>query len=183
MGTRGLEVVRFNRQWLQSMREKYATKERALDALIYTIHDGVKPDYSQFSEFVSLPSEIPRLHGYDAEYIYVINLDHEVLTMNYGIHWKLSNIPRENDPWLDAIEESIYMDKPTISLQKCPEEHMASLALELRAVQRVIEYDYRQVYPKTDITEGRKAFLTHLLANTILQYKDEITNFGRGVEP
>ncbi|GKZ96524.1 hypothetical protein CBS147343_10884 [Aspergillus niger] len=215
MGTRGLEIVRFNRryyirynrldsyyeglgakivariptdpnkyqEWLQSMREKYATKERALDALIYTIHNGVKPDYSQFSEFVSLPSEIPRLHGYDAEYIYVINLDHEVLTMNYGIHWKLSNIPRENDLWLDAIEESIYMDKPTISLQKCPEEHMASLALELRAVQRVIEYDYRQVYPKTDITEGRKAFLTHLLANTILQYKDEITNFGREWSP
>jgi hypothetical protein len=28
------------------------------------------------------------------EYIYIINLDHEVLTMNHGIHWKLGNIPR-----------------------------------------------------------------------------------------
>ncbi|OJZ79619.1 hypothetical protein ASPFODRAFT_223863, partial [Aspergillus luchuensis CBS 106.47] len=127
MGTRGLEVVRFNRRyyiryhrldsyfeglgakivakiptdpdeyqnWLQSMRAEYAAKERALEALVYEIRDGVQPEYSQFSELVSLPSEIPRLDDHDAEYIYVINLDHEVLTMNYGIHWKLGNVPRE----------------------------------------------------------------------------------------
>ncbi|GKZ31076.1 hypothetical protein AbraIFM66950_011135 [Aspergillus brasiliensis] len=215
MGTRGLEVVRYNRRyyiryhqydsyyeglgakiiakiptdpqeyqkWLQSMREKYATKQRALDALIHTVHEDVPPDYSQFEEFVSLPSEIPRLNGYDAEYTYIINLDHEVLTMSLGIHWKLDNIPRENNLWLHAIEESIYMWKHTISLQKCPEEHLASLALELPARDMVIETDYCIVVPKTDITEGRKAFLTHLLANTFIQYKDEIMNFGREWSP
>ncbi|KAI2888151.1 hypothetical protein CBS63078_10545 [Aspergillus niger] len=215
MGTRGLEVVRFNRRyyiryhrldsyfeglgakivakiptdpdeyqnWLQSMRAEYAAKERALEALVYEIRDGVQPDYSQFSELVSLPSEIPRLDDHDAEYIYVINLDHEVLTMNYGIHWKLGNVPRENNQWLHAIDDSIYMYKPTISLERCPEEHMASLALELPAPKWQIDYNFRQVTPVTDIAEARKAFLTHVLANVLLEYKDEITNFGREWDP
>ncbi|OJJ66061.1 hypothetical protein ASPBRDRAFT_201316 [Aspergillus brasiliensis CBS 101740] len=215
MGTRGLEVVRFNsryyirfhaydsyykglgakivagiptdhneyQEWLQSMRDKYAKKQRALDILIHTVHEDVPIDYSQFDEFEALPSEIPRLNCYGAEYVYVINLDHEVLTMDYGIHWKLDNIPREDDLWRRAIKKSIYLWKPTISLQMCPEEHLASLDLELPARDMTVEFDCDMVDAKTDITQARKAFLTHLAANAVLQYKDEIMNFGREWSP
>lgn len=51
--------------------------------------------------------------------------------MNFGVHWKLGNVLREDDLWLRAIAESAYREKPTISLGICPEEHVASLALEL----------------------------------------------------
>ena len=78
------------------------------------IRDGFEPDYSQFREFETLPSEFPRLSDY--EYFYLINLDHEVLTLNHSIHWKLGDITRQDELWLRAIADSIYPNKPTISL-------------------------------------------------------------------
>ncbi|RAQ49590.1 hypothetical protein AFGD_002150 [Aspergillus flavus] len=165
-------------KWLQAMRAEYAAKESALETHVYEIRHGFKPDYSQFREFVTLPSELPRLRD-DFEYIYIINLDHEVLTMNHSIHWKLGNIPRQDELWLRAIADSIYMYKPTISLDVCPEEHMVSLALELPKRKRKIGYDFRVVVPRTNIAEARKTFLTRLLASTLIQYQDEIIRFGR----
>ncbi|PIG89734.1 hypothetical protein AARAC_005022 [Aspergillus arachidicola] len=169
-------------KWLQAMRTEYATKESALETHVYEIRDGFRPDYSQFHEFETLPSELPRL-GDDFEYIYIINLDREVLTMNHSIHWKLGNIPRQDELWLRAIADSIYLYKPTISLDVCPEEHMDSLALELPEPKRKIGYDFRVVAPRTSIAEARKAFLTRLLASTLIQYKEEIIRFGREWSP
>lgn len=164
------------------MRAEYAAKEHALEEHVYEIRNGFEPDYSQFHEFESLPSELPRL-GNDAEYIYIINLDHEILTMNNGIHWKLGNIPRQDNLWIRAIANSIYPYKPTISLDICPEEHMASPALELPKPNREIEYDFCIVTPKTSIGEARVAFLTSLLAKTLIEYKDEIVRFGAEWSP
>lgn len=164
------------------MRAEYAAWERALERHVYEIRDGVEPNYSLFREFETLPSELPRL-GDCAEYFYIINLDHEVLTMNHSIHWKLGNIPRQDELWLRAIVASIYPFKPTISLDVCPEEHMSSPALEFPERNWEIEYDFRLVTPRTDIAEARKAFLTHVLASTLIQYKDEIIRFGMEWSP
>ncbi|PLN85269.1 hypothetical protein BDW42DRAFT_1827 [Aspergillus taichungensis] len=168
--------------WLESMRAEYAAREKALENHVYEIRDGFEPDYSQFHEFETLPSEIPRLDAF-AEYIYIINLDHEVLTMNHSIHWKLGDIPREDELWLRAIVDSIYPYKPTISLDICPDKHMASLALEIPERNRTIKYDYRLVTPRTNLAEARKTFLTHLLANTLIQYKDVFINFAMEWSP
>ncbi|KAJ8098163.1 hypothetical protein POJ06DRAFT_270141 [Lipomyces tetrasporus] len=170
-------------EWLESMRAEYAARERALERHVYKIRNGFEPDYSHFCEFATLPSELPRLGDYDAEYIYIINLDHEVLTMNHSIHWKLGNIPRQDKLWLRAIADSIYRYKPTISIDVCPEEHMASLALELPEPNPWIEYNFRIVAPRTNIREARKVFLTHVLARTVIEYKDEIIRFGREWSP
>ncbi|KAJ6187764.1 hypothetical protein N7519_002672 [Penicillium mononematosum] len=161
-------------EWLESMRTEYAAKESALERHVYEIRDGFEPDYSQFSEFTTLPSELPRLNEYNyAQYIYIINLDHEVLTMNYGIHWKLGNIPRQDGLWLRAIADSIY-GLPTISLDICPEEHMASPALEYPEGKWEFECDFRPVTPRTDIAKAPKAFLTHVLAGILIEYEEEI---------
>ncbi|KAE8347051.1 hypothetical protein BDV24DRAFT_174605 [Aspergillus arachidicola] len=201
MGTRGLEIVRFHRRYYVRYH-KYDSyfdglgakivasiptdpegyQKSALETHVYEIRDGFRPDYSQFHEFETLPSELPRL-GDDFEYIYIINLDREVLTMNHSIHWKLGNIPRQDELWLRAIADSIYLYKPTISLDVCPEEHMDSLALELPEPKRKIGYDFRVVAPRTSIAEARKAFLTRLLASTLIQYKEEIIRFGREWSP
>ncbi|KAH8749861.1 hypothetical protein F5883DRAFT_228310 [Diaporthe sp. PMI_573] len=170
-------------KWLESMRAKYAAKEGVLERHVHEISDGFEPDYSQFREFEALPSELPRLGHHDAEYIYIINLDLEVLTMNYSMHWKLRNIPRQDGLWIRAIADSIYRYKPTISLDICPEDHMASLALELPERNWEIEYGFRLVSPRTKITEARKVFLTHVLARTLVEYKDEIIRFGREWSP
>ncbi|PWY91871.1 hypothetical protein BO94DRAFT_583791 [Aspergillus sclerotioniger CBS 115572] len=204
MGTRGLEIVRFNRRYYirynqydsyyeglgaqivasiptdpEEYQTEYAAIESALEAHVYEIRDGIEPNYSLFSEFEELPSELPRLDSHDAEYIYIINLDREVLTMNYSIHWKLGNIPRQDNLWIRAIANSIYMYKPTISLDVCPEECMGSLALELPKPKGVIEFGCRYVTPKTNITDAPKAFLTRVLAKVLVQYKEEIIRFGR----
>ena len=160
------------------MRAEYAAKESALKRHVYEIRNGSEPHYSQFCEFETLPSELPRLGGH-AEYFYIFKLDHEVLTMNYSIHWKLGNIPRQDELWLHAIADSIYAYTPTICLDICPEEHMASPALEFSERSWRIEYDFRLVAPRINITEARKAFLTHILANTLIQYKDGIIRFGK----
>jgi len=68
------------------MRAEYAARERALEQHVYEIRDGSEPDFTVFREFVALPSELPRLDDYDAEYFYVIDLDREVLTMNFSMH-------------------------------------------------------------------------------------------------
>ncbi|KAJ6126033.1 hypothetical protein N7471_010526 [Penicillium samsonianum] len=191
MGTRGLEIVRFRRRyyiryhqydsyfeglgakivgsiptdpegyhkWPESMRAEYAAKESALERHVYQIRDGFEPDYSQFREFEALPSEFPRLGDY-AEHFYIINLDHE------------------DEQWLRAIADSIYLNKLTISLDVCPEEYIASGALEFPERNWELEYDFRLVAPRTDIAEAPKAFLTHVLAGTLIKYKEEIIRFG-----
>ena len=165
------------------MRAEYAAKERVLNQHVYEIRDGSKPDYSLFHEFEELPSELPRLDDHDAEYFYIIDLDREVLTMNFSIHWQLGNIPCQDDLWLRAIADSIYPDKPTISLDICPEEHMASPALELPKRNQEIGYIFDVVTPKTDTTDARKVFLTHVLANTLIEYKNTIIRFGKEWSP
>ncbi|KAL4751940.1 hypothetical protein BDW72DRAFT_192451 [Aspergillus terricola var. indicus] len=169
-------------KWLASMRAEYAARESALERHVYEIRDGFEPDYSQFRKFVALPSELPRL-GESVEYYYIINLDQEVLTMNHSIHWKLGNIPRQDDLWLRAIVESIYPDMPTISLDVCPEEHMGSPALEIPERNKVIKYHFHVVTPRTDLREARKAFLTNIMASTLIQYKDDIIRFGMEWSP
>lgn len=171
--------------WLKSMRAHYAAMERDLERNVYEIRDDSKPDDCvQFNEFTELPTEIPRLsHYWDAECFYITNLDHEVFTINHSIHFKLDSIPRQDDLWRRAISESIYLGKPTISPDLCPEEHMASLALELPEPNREIGYKSRLVTPRTNIQETQEVFLTHVLARTLVVYKDEIVRFGREWSP
>jgi hypothetical protein len=165
------------------MRAEYAAKEQALERHVYEMRDGFKPDCSRFREFVALPSELPRLNGYDAAFFYTINLDHEVLTMNHSIHWKLGNIPRQDNLWLRAITESVFWEKDTISPRICPEEHMASLALNLPIPEWEVDYNFRVVEPRTDIGGAREVFLTLTLAEVFIGYTDEIIRFGREWSP
>lgn len=165
------------------MREEYAAWEGALEHHVHEICDGTKPKCSLFREFVALPSELPRLNGYDAEFIYTLDLDREVLTVNHSMHWKLGNIPHQDNLWLRAVEDSIYLYKPTINPDVCAEEHMASQALELPEPVWEIPYTCRLVTPRMDIGEARKVFLTYFLARALIEYKDEMIRFGREWSP
>ncbi|KAI1116492.1 hypothetical protein F5Y14DRAFT_406934 [Nemania sp. NC0429] len=173
-------------EWLEQMRAKYAAKQDELEKHVYEIRDdGSEPDDSYFDELLELPSELPRRMGYywDIEYYYIINLDREVLTMNFGIHWKLSHIPRNNNLWIEAIAESIYQYKPTISLDICPDEYIASTALEPPENRPDLNYCIDLVAPRTGIASARTAFLTRMLAEVIIQYKFYIIRLGMEWSP
>ncbi|KAK3371251.1 hypothetical protein B0T24DRAFT_595086 [Lasiosphaeria ovina] len=107
--------------------------------------------------------KLPWLDGYDTEYFYIIDLNREVLAMNHSIHWQLGNIPRQDHLWLRAIVDSIYLDKLTISLELCPDEYTASLALELPKRNKEVGYEFDVVTPKkTGIGEARTVFLKYV---------------------
>lgn len=165
------------------MRESYAATERALEEHVYEIRDGSEPDCSLFRQFEELPSELPHPTGDPfVRYIYIINLDKEVLTMNHGIHWKLSNIPRKDNLWIKAIADSIFSGKPTISPDICPEEHMASLDLEITR-DPIVDYGFHIVTPKNNIEGERAAFLTRMLTVAVQTYRSYIVQFGREWSP
>jgi len=148
------------------MRAKYAAKESALERHVYEVRDGFKPDYSEFVEFEALPSELPRL-GHYIDYVYIMNLDREVLTMNY-VHWKLGNIPRQDEQWLRAIADDNF-----------PEEYMTTPAVDSSEPKWETKYDFHFVAPKTDIGQPRKAFLTYVLRKMLMEYTKEMIGFGK----
>ncbi|KAJ5719034.1 hypothetical protein N7493_007489 [Penicillium malachiteum] len=170
-------------KWLEKMRAFYAQLEKQLDKEVYEIRDGEKPNKSEFMDLESIPTEIPRLNNIFIEFIYVVDLDREVLTMNHSIHWKLNNIPREDDQWLKGIKNSIYYGEHTVSPDICPEEHLVSVALELPEAKWEFEYDFRMVNPINSIHEPRKAFLTQALASIMSEYEMELIQLGRGWAP
>ncbi|KAI9653316.1 MAG: hypothetical protein M1821_007640 [Bathelium mastoideum] len=166
-------------EWLKSMRDRYLATEHAVEQHAAEIRDGSEPDYSQFPALTKLPSELPQLDGYDFAYAYIINLDCEIFTINYSIHWKLGNIPRRDNLWLRAITESIYPYEGTICPDICPEEHMASPALDLPQPVWEIGYDFREVSPKKKVEGAGKVLLTRIMAEVLVGYKDDIVGFGR----
>ncbi|KAJ5630078.1 hypothetical protein N7528_003735 [Penicillium herquei] len=170
-------------KWLEKMRAFYEKLEKQLDKDVYEIRDGEKPNTEDFMDLESIPTEIPRLNNIFIEYIYVIDLDREVLTMNHSIHWKLNSIPREDDLWIKAIKESIYYGEHTVSTDICSEEHLASVAQELREAKWEFEYDFRMVNPISSINEPRKAFLTQVMSSVMSEYEMELIQLGRGWAP
>lgn len=160
------------------MRQEYADRDLEPEEHFYEAHGRHDPRWD-----TDLSSMLPRLDGYGAEYVYIINLDQEVLTMNYGIHWKLGNIQRKDDLWMQAIADSIYPDHPTISLDVCPEEHVASTALELPEPDSHISYPSSIVTPRARIEGAREAFLTRALSGLFLEYRNDIIRFGREWAP
>ncbi|KAK7952377.1 uncharacterized protein PG986_008105 [Apiospora aurea] len=187
----GSKVVRYvptdpdeYHEWLKRNRASFAFMEANLDVKVYEQDDKhFIPDHSDLGKLQQVPSELPLLSRYQADNVYIMDLDREVLTINYGIHWKLANIPRQDKMWARAGVASVFMNKPTISLDLCPEEHMASLALELPVYNPVIGYEARIVRPRTAIHGARKAFHMHVLATLLVEYKDQIVAFGREWNP
>jgi hypothetical protein len=168
------------------MRARYAGIEATLEKEVYEIGDSEPEALSRHPElpdFVLVPTEFPHLGKFEFhEFFYIINLDREVLTMNYTIHWKLGDIPREDELWLRAIVDSTNRRYHTVSLKICPEKHLASLALDLAEPNWEIEtgdkYGSRLVSPRTSIVKTGEVFLTHVLVHTIFQYREEILSMG-----
>ncbi|CAG8313226.1 unnamed protein product [Penicillium salamii] len=68
---------------------------------------------------------------------------------------------------------------PTISLRICPKEHIASPGMALPKENWTVKHDIHFTVPKITLQEARHTFLTCVLADTIIQYKDVILAFGR----
>ncbi|KHN95824.1 F-box domain, cyclin-like protein [Metarhizium album ARSEF 1941] len=166
------------RAWLDKERAKYAALEKKLEDEVYELRDGVDSIPRGFYNFLEFPSELPLLDNLDAEYTYITNLDQEILTMNQGIHWKLANIPRKDNLWLRSIADSVYVGKPTICLETCPEEYVASPALPAPSDNMEMDINFRLVVPAASVEGGRSMLLAYLLARVFEAYQRQITQFA-----
>ncbi|KAI0143144.1 hypothetical protein GGR57DRAFT_495329 [Xylariaceae sp. FL1272] len=176
-------------EWLEHMRAGYAAREAALEQYVYEIRDGSNPvfdyDHPSFAGLIStLPSELPRFprygHDFDSlfngDHYYIINLDQEVLTIDYKEHWKLREILRDTqfDDFLCPHKKKFV---------PAPPEIIMSPALPLPQPVSELGYNYHRVRPNTWITDARKAFLTQVLAEVLVTFKKEILSFGMEWDP
>lgn len=138
-------------------------------------NDNVSKRFRANSETTSLL----RLENMRTASVSIINLDAEVLTLQYSVHFRLSNIPRADDQWLSFIVPSVYSNYPTLSKALCEESYMASPAIDLPTPKPLLEgQDRRHVVPRLDLNTARDLFLAHTLATFIQTYHNSILRFA-----
>ncbi|CAK7228825.1 hypothetical protein SCUCBS95973_007009 [Sporothrix curviconia] len=186
-------------KWLETMRAEYAAREQALEDGVYTIRAKAettestvsaspvqRPQYALYHEYVAVPTMLPCLDGYDAENVYIINLDAAVLTMNYSLHWRLDAIPRADDIWLRAISSSVYRGVHTVDLDMVSDACLASLAVPLPASNMTVEAAVGTLnikHARTRLDTHDKVWRTLVAANAWAAYGRQIARFGRQWQP
>ncbi|KAI0966608.1 hypothetical protein F4678DRAFT_484202 [Xylaria arbuscula] len=168
------------KEWLVQTRASYAARERKLEEHVYEIRDDYRPSYSCGRNLLAIPSEIPLLGGYNLGLSRLVNLDREVLTVGFSAHWKLSSIPRSGN--LICLSRQPYPYVPFSSPEGSLDESIASPALspvlELPEPNPSLGYRHHIVAPRLDISEARKAFLTRVVAEVLVKYKECIIMLG-----
>ena len=131
-------------EWLQSQRDFYGKWDRLLqtflcinpielqniEARFYGIeHHETDPTMEEaFSNrLVAFSNHHSTDHPYGAAYYYTIDLDQEVFSIDFGAHYSLDCIPRNNQ-WMDAL---LYDSQGNrfVHPQLAPETSLASLAV------------------------------------------------------
>lgn len=134
-------------QWLAERREEalgwhlavqnYLCLQRAEIKDDDWVHDGTEPYHSQFSKLdeppwgvatETLPNFVPPSHDDYILWIYTIDLDNEVFTIDNGAHLHLNRIPRPNWIWIRALALACHGDR--VLLPRVPEEAIADLVVK-----------------------------------------------------
>ncbi|KAI0016982.1 hypothetical protein F4780DRAFT_629032 [Xylariomycetidae sp. FL0641] len=146
-----------------------------------------------------LPSALPVLRRYsDNErdelppgslYSYIVNLDEEILTIDYSVHWKFDNIP-PTPRWYRPIKPSVCSPFCTIAFSKNPfvNNKTKSPALQLPPPDNHFSYLYTftAVIAKTDLKEQTvpaKAITAAFMVEVLNGYKYHINLFGTEWSP
>ncbi|KAK4034179.1 hypothetical protein C8A01DRAFT_49376 [Parachaetomium inaequale] len=159
------------REWLGEMRAEYAARQAYFDRYVFPIP-------SQRHEFLHPPSPFPRVDRLPSDATYIVNLDSEVFTVDYGAHFKLGNIPRTANVSLLAAVNSADLENPVYS-GACDASHIASPALELPEPVHEIGYASRTVDPKIEVGDVRTRLLMRVLAEVNHTFDFVIRQFGR----
>ncbi|KAG7285884.1 hypothetical protein NEMBOFW57_008178 [Staphylotrichum longicolle] len=171
------------RGWLKRMREKYAATERYFESYVFPI-SGAPPDPTpaERDEFLQLPSVLPQLNRLFTDHHYIINLDQEIFTVDFGAHFKLGNIPHEDNTWHYATVPSIYLGY-TVATDLCDEDQLASPAVELPERVDNVGYPSHTVAARVNIENTLNRWLVRVLAEIVDEYATVIVQFGREWAP
>ena len=121
------------RKWLAKQRAKASEWASALDKFLHVKRPVAKETkYQEFDDQLSelpskvsegalqhwnydvsrdlkdlpLPSYMPEFNDGDNEWVYVIDLDREIFSVDHGAHFRLGNIPRHG--WIDALDKTYH---------------------------------------------------------------------------
>ncbi|KAF4589695.1 putative F-box domain-containing protein [Ophiocordyceps camponoti-floridani] len=191
-------------EWLKKMRSKYRTIGRNINQFHYWSDSSNQYDLDRVRRgrrllpqvLVSIylkqamgyctgtAPEIPRLDDGKAQFFYIIDLDREVLSINFHTHWKLDRIPRGNDGWLDFMVRSQNQLRYIFSDHVNP-DHLASLAVKLPGeTHTAIEYNHRlDIAARTDLLKAHKIFRTNAVVTTLVAHRREMMMLGREWSP
>ena len=120
--------------WLKSQREKLETWEAAW--LAYLALDPAQVASQEFhappkifgeEEEAALPSFLVPLNDLYIEWVYILDLDREIFSVNNGAHFKLDQVPHIN--WIEAIAVGELGDQIVLP-GALPEEALANLVAE-----------------------------------------------------
>jgi hypothetical protein len=136
-----------------------------------------------------LPSPLPDIFDSPVEWINIINLDREIFSVNYGAHFKLKNISR-NDLWIKALEEDIYR-RITLSTDICPAASITWPAVNSTMDDETLhryestfwEFSRSLVQPKEDLDPDSECvhgqiFLVLIFVAFRDRYRDHLASFG-----
>ncbi|KAL2134854.1 hypothetical protein VTI74DRAFT_10660 [Chaetomium olivicolor] len=173
------------KKWLKQMRAEYAAKEQYFDQHVFPINGApAEPGESKSGEFLRVPSELLPKRGLVLDDVtFIINLDREVFTIDYGAHFKLDKIPRKCCLWHMAVPSSLNSAGPTFPSDICEKDYVTSPALALRERVSEIGYPSRTVTAKVGIADARKHWLMRVLAEVLYEYGTTIMRFGREWAP
>jgi hypothetical protein len=128
--------------WLEEKRHLYSEKAQLLEDCVLTINDDSVLNNGILDEFDQVPSLLPDIFEGPIEWIYIVDLDREIFSVNHGAHFKLNNIPL-NDVWIEALEVDVYR-RTTLSTDICPAVSIAYPAMKSnmdgKALKRGIDF-------------------------------------------
>ena len=165
-------------EWLKETRAYYVAKEEEEERTTLVIRDeeNERQDYSDDNWPTVALLEPDDLF---IEYCYIINLDAEVLTMQYGVHWNLQNMPRDSEQWMKSISDTTHHFKITINPDICGPEYMGCPAIPLREPDWSQVTDADVVTPRTNLKSVGQVFLSHCAGKIFSSYNVEMTRFSR----
>ena len=73
-----------------------------------------------------LPSYMPVFNDQDTQWVYVIDLDREIFSVDHGAHFELANIPRHG--WIDALDKT-YNEHRLVLPDLLPDNAVTSLVV------------------------------------------------------
>ncbi|RDA88677.1 hypothetical protein CP532_4050 [Ophiocordyceps camponoti-leonardi (nom. inval.)] len=164
--------------WITDYRDRLTRYEVRDEQRIFLVRRNPVDWNGNWGYYETPPSQLPRILAFNAFNVCILDLDREILTINYGIHFKLNNIPREGKLWSRVACWSVLMGDVTMSPDRCPVEHMASSALPLPPASE-IEYRYHTVDAKSELTLPSTYFLTHVLGMVMVEYHQTLYYLGR----
>ncbi|SPQ23350.1 8bb7b5de-d412-4a38-bd2c-279fa3d1e022 [Thermothielavioides terrestris] len=170
-------------KWLTRMREAYASMEGRFELEVFALR--ARP-FRSTVDWDKRPSMMPciREPNFGRDYYYIIDLDREIFSVDFGAHYKLGNIPRGDHLWRRALADSIFHGC-TVDTRLCHEDQLASPALPLPLPKPVtaIPYACRAVAATTDLGTFHKQWRIRLLTATIYAYRKILVRFGREWQP